>query len=140
MTFGGCVEDSDALAKAEARVKELEAELLEKDRLLEVVMCDHDRDIDDLRKSFELGKPTMHSSKKRMENSTLRASFDQARQSVDLSQTVGGCKDCAALRKQLRSYQKQWMDISRNFKQVPGLLESMISRTDNLVNNITKPN
>jgi hypothetical protein len=131
------VEDSiDALAKAEAKIKSLEAELLEKDRLLEIVMCDHDRDIDDLRRSFELGSGRISNSTARQQLGA-RASIDQATYGLDQSSE---CKECAALRKRIRSYQKQWSEISRNFKQVPGLLDSMITRTDNLVNNITKLN
>jgi hypothetical protein len=133
--------DSGALAKAHERIRTLEAELLEKDRILEVVMCDHDRDIDDLRKSFEMGKPPLPPlSRKRADS---QQSVDQTRWSVDSGalheqsdQTA--CKECIALKKQLRAYKKQWAEINRNFKQVPSLLESMITRTDNLVTNITK--
>ena len=136
----GAGDTSSALAKAYERIKTLEAELLEKDRILEVVMCDHDRDIDDLRKSFEMGKPPLPPTRKRADS---QQSVDQTRWSVDSISLHDqaeqlGCKECAALKKQLRAYKKQWADINRNFKQVPSLLESMILRTDNLVTNITK--
>lgn len=129
-----------ALAKAYERIRTLEAELLEKDRILEVVMCDHDRDIDDLRKSFEMGKPPLPPPRKRSDS---QQSVDQTRWSVDSVSLHDQaeqitCKDCVALKKQLRAYKKQWADINRNFKEVPALLESMINRTDNLVTNITK--
>ena len=137
----GSFDDSNSLEKAQSRIKTLEAELLEKDRILEVVMNDHDRDIDDLRKSFEMGKPSMAAHARKRSDS--HHSVDQTRWSVDSvnlhdPQDPGACKDCVALKKQLRSYKKQWAEINRNFQQVPSLLESMITRTDNLVTNITK--
>jgi hypothetical protein len=136
----GSINDSNSLEDARSRIKTLEAELLEKDRILEVVMNDHDRDIDDLRKSFEMGKPSLAHSRKRSDS---HHSVDQTRWSVDSVnlhdlQDQGICKDCVSLKKQLRAYKKQWAEINRNFQQVPSLLESMITRTDNLVTNITK--
>lgn len=130
------LEESNALIKAQERIKTLEAELLEKDRILEVVMCDHDRDIDDLRKSFEMGKPPLGPSGNKQQHDQTRWSMD----SVNLHEQSehGACKECIVLKKQLRAYKKQWAEINRNFKQVPSLLESMITRTDNLVTNITK--
>lgn len=124
------------LAAALARIASLEEELTDRDRQLEAVITDHDRDIVDLRKSFEMEiskKPPLHPG--HVVNDQHRWSLD----SVRLSQNdPSDCPECIRLKKQLREYQKQWREISKHFSQVPALLEGMIRRTDNLVNNITK--
>lgn len=110
----------DQLQHALARVAKLEEELNDRDRQLEVVITDHDQDIVDMRKSFEV---------EMFKKPSLRASIDLARDE---------CPHCAEMQKLLKIYQKQWSEINRNFRQVPKLLEGMIARTDKLVCNITK--
>ena len=116
---------SPELATPLARVASLEAELNDRDQQLESVIMGHDKDIVDLRKSFEMEafrKPPLHPG------SSVRFSHE------DLS----ACKECERMRKQIRMYQKQWREMSKHFKQVPALLEGMILKTDTLVNNITQ--
>jgi hypothetical protein len=127
------------LEAALARIGKLEEELNDRDRQLEAIIMDHDQDIVDLRKSFEMEafkKPPLHPS------TNLRLSVDQNRQSIEsvsLSCDENReCKDCAKLKNQLKQYQKRWKEMSKHFRQVPQLLEGMIQRTDALVNNITK--
>lgn len=127
------------LEEALARIGKLEEELNDRDRQLEAIIMDHDQDIVDLRKSFEMEafkKPPLYPS------TSLRLSVDRNRQSIEsvsLSCDENKeCKECVKLKKQLKQYQKQWKEMSKHFRQVPQLLEGMIQRTDALINNITK--
>lgn len=120
---------SPELQAALDRISKLEAELNDRDQQLESVIIEHDKDIVDLRKSFEMEtfkKPPLHPGRWSMES--VRLSNDEPPQ----------CKECEQLRKQIRMYQRQWKEMSKHFKQVPALLEGMIQRTDTLVNNITQ--
>lgn len=115
------------------RIAMLEAELNDRDQQLEAVIMDHDKDIVDLRKSFELvKKPPLHPN-----SDPHRWSMESVRLSHDEN---APCQECMRLKKQLRQYQRQWREMSKHFKQVPALLDGMIQRTDTLVNNITKIN
>lgn len=107
------------LADARARILKLERELSDRDKQLEAVITDCDKDIVDLRRSFEV---------------------DTLRRSRVLNEQISHqpCSACAELKEEIKKYQSQWETISKHFHQVPGLLDSMISRTDSLVNNITK--
>ena len=109
------------------RISKLETELNDRDQQLESVIIEHDKDIVDLRKSFEMEtfkKPPLHPGRWSMES--VRLSDDNH------------CQECERLKKQVRMYQRQWKEMSKHFKQVPALLEGMIARTDTLVNNITQ--
>jgi hypothetical protein len=118
------------LTAALDRIAKLEAELNDRDQQLESVIIEHDKDIVDLRKSFEMDfkRPPLHPDN-RWSMESVRLSHDEA---------GNACKECERLRKQLRTYQRQWSEMSKHFKQVPALLEGMIQRTDTLVNNITQ--
>lgn len=105
------------LSEARVRILKLEQELSERDRQLEAVITDCDKDIVDLRRSYEV---------------------DSLRRSKTLPPKNTPCTACAELREEIRKHQGQWETISKHFHQVPGLLDSMITRTDSLVNNITK--
>ena len=118
--------ESAELKAALARIATLEAELNDRDQQLESVIMGHDKDIVDLRKSFEMEafrKPPLHPG-------TLGLSLSH--------DDPVGCRECERMRKQMRIYQKQWREMSKHFKQVPALLEGMIMKTDTLVNNITQ--
>ena len=122
---------SPELANALARISVLESELNDRDQQLESVILEHDKDLVDLRKSFEIEtfrKPPLHPARWSMES--VRLSNYEPPQ----------CKECLKLKKQLRMHQKQWREMSKHFKQVPALLENMIQRTDTLVHNITQTN
>jgi hypothetical protein len=132
------------LEAALARIASLEEELNDRDRQLEAVITDHDKDIVDLRKSFEMEafkKPPLHPNSTSnlvvQDNPQHRWSLESVRLSHDENSGLN-CQECARLKKQLKQYQKQWREMSKHFSQVPSLLEGMIRRTDNLVNNITK--
>jgi len=123
------MQDSPAMQAALARIAALEAELNDRDQQLESVIMGHDKDIVDLRKSFEMEafrKPPLHPG--RMSVESVRLSQDD----------FGTCKECERMKKQIRIYQKQWREMSKHFKHVPALLEGMIQKTDTLVNNITQ--
>lgn len=107
------------LAEAKARILKLEQELSDRDRELEAVITDCDKDIVDLRKSFEI-----ESLRKSQVISNPKQNFP--------------CPTCTHLKEEIHKYQQQWTTISQHFHQVPGLLDSMITRTDNLVNNISR--
>jgi predicted AAA+ superfamily ATPase len=106
------------LAEARARIVRLEQELSERDKQLESVIIDSDKDIVDLRKSFDI--------------ETLR------RSRVMSEHNPTSCVSCSQLKEEIKKYQAQWNTISKHFHQVPNLLDSMITRTDNLVNSITR--
>jgi phage shock protein A len=132
------------LAAALARIASLEEELNDRDRQLEAVITDHDKDIVDLRKSFEMEgsfkKPPLHPNSGNLMSTSgdqHRWSLDSVRLSHD-ENNASQCRECDRLKKQLKQYQKQWREMSKHFSQVPALLEGMIRRTDNLVNNIAK--
>ena len=127
------ISNDNELQAARARIATLEAELNDRDQQLEAVIMEHDRDIVDLRKSFEMvKKPPLHpnSEPQWWSMESVRLSHDENAQ----------CQECIRLKKQLRQYQRQWREMSKHFKQVPALLDGMIQRTDTLVNNITKLN
>ena len=137
--IGASIELQDALA----RIAKLEEELNDRDKQLEAAITDHDKDIVDLRKSYEvdgLRKPPLHPSSGVLFNShdQTRWSMDSVRLSGDENAAGGSpCQECVKMKKQLRQYQRQWKEMSKHFRQVPVLLEGMIQRTDTLVNNIT---
>jgi hypothetical protein len=129
--------DRTELDVALERIAKLEEELNDRDRQLEAIISDHDQDIVDLRKSFEMEafkKPPLHPNTLRQSTDSLRQSFSGHNE----NETVGNCQECVRLKKQLHQYQKQWKEMSKHFRQVPTLLEGMIKRTDTLVNNITR--
>jgi peptidoglycan hydrolase CwlO-like protein len=137
MTRVVSADPSAELAAAQARISKLEAELNDRDQQLESCILEHDKDLVDLRKSFEMEafkKPPLPP------HSGLFDPHRWSMESVRLSheEPPHMCQECVKLKKQLRTYQKQWQEMRKHFKQVPALLESMIQRTDTLVTNITQ--
>ena len=137
---------NEQLQSALGRIAKLEQELNDRDRQLEVVITDHDQDIVDLRRSFEvdmfknppLAPPRATPFGDKPVSESVRWSIDSVRLGAEENRAPDDCQNCMDMRKKLKQYQRQWREISKNFRQVPTLLEGMITRTDNLVNTITK--
>jgi len=112
------------LQEANRRVASLESELRQRDRQLEEMVTEHDRDIVDIRQSIDFEH-----------RKSINAIPLPPR--VDITQRdKTDCVECAVLKDRLKKARHQWKQISKHFREVPALLDSMINRTDAMVTGI----